>query len=81
MTNTQKAEPSFFMQYIIKARSMKKFLLFLFLSATVALNYAALDDITTGSEPNFYAEYAVIIGSAAIWILLIRKNRRQAPVR
>ena len=48
----------------------------------VLLDYAALDDITTGSQPHFYAEYAMLTVSvlffvALSWALVMRRKLRQ----
>ena len=48
----------------------------------VLLDYAALDDITTGSQPHFYAEYAMLAVSvmffaALSWGFALRRRLRQ----
>lgn len=45
------------------------------------LDWAALDDITTGTEPDFYGEYAILIISVVVWgvmsyIVLRRRFKR-----
>ena len=42
---------------------MKKFLAIAAVFVILALDWAALDDITTGREPDFTAEYAILITS------------------
>lgn len=42
------------------------------------LDWAALDDITTGNEPDYWGEYAILIGSVIIFIILglfLRKRK------
>jgi hypothetical protein len=36
------------------------------------LDYAALDDITTGNEPNYFGEYIFLLWSLAVFALLIQ---------
>jgi len=36
----------------------------------LALDWAALDDITTGQEPNYTGEYAMLIISVIIFVFL-----------
>ncbi len=48
-------------------------------AAMLVLSFAALDDITTGTEPNFYLEYAMLFATG-LWFLmllvpLLRKGR------
>ncbi len=38
--------------------------------ALLLLDWAALDDITTGNEPNYQGEYAILIGSVIIFVVL-----------
>ena len=55
-------------------------LVWLGIVALVLLNWAALDDITTGNEPNFIVEYTVVSGSVlllAAWVAL--RWRRKDP--
>ncbi|MBK8042660.1 MAG: hypothetical protein IPN20_16255 [Haliscomenobacter sp.] len=47
--------------------------------AVLVLSFAALDDITTGTEPNFYLEYTMLF-VAGLWFInllapLLRKGR------
>ena len=39
--------------------------------ALLLLDVAALDDITTGNQPNFYAEYAMLGISAPLLVALV----------
>ena len=41
------------------------------------LDYAALDDITTGNEPNNVGEYLTLIISIPIFYLLIKRIRNK----
>jgi len=41
------------------------------------LDWAALDDITTGNEPNYFGEYGILLVSAAIFLWLWKKKRNQ----
>lgn len=43
------------------------------LVAILLLDWAALDDITTGNEPNYYLEYLTLAGSVLIFGFLIFK--------
>ena len=49
---------------------MKKLLLAGFVIILLLLDFAALDDITTGNEPSYIEEYAILIVSAIIFVLL-----------
>lgn len=40
----------------------------------VLLALAALDDITTGAEPNFYYEYAMLVVSFPLLVWLARRH-------
>jgi hypothetical protein len=40
-----------------------------------ALDYAALDDITTGFEPNFAAEWVMLVLSVPVGWLALRRLR------
>ena len=49
--------------------------------ALLLLDVAALDDITTGNQPNFYAAYAMLgisvpLLAALVWILSRLRQRR-----
>ena len=46
------------------------------LTALAALDFAALDDITTGVEPSFTAEWATLILSVPVAWLTLRWMRR-----
>ena len=46
---------------------MKKLLVSLFIFAVLALDWVALDDITTGIEPNYTGEYLILILSLLIF--------------
>jgi hypothetical protein len=49
---------------------MKKFVGLMLVILFLLLDYAALDDITTGNEPNFYGEYAFLLASVPLLILV-----------
>lgn len=49
---------------------MKKLLVIFTILALLVLDYAALDDITTGNEPNFYLEY-IMLGFSALFFAII----------
>lgn len=63
---------------------MKKLLIGITVTAILALNIAALDDITTGSEPNYTGEWAIVIGSmvllAALIVRKVWKHKIATPV-
>jgi hypothetical protein len=49
----------------------KRALLWLGVIALVLLNWAALDDITTGNEPDFTLEWAIVTASVllfGVWV-------------
>jgi len=52
---------------------MKKVLFVTLILITLALDWAALDDITTGREPDFTAEYIILVVSVPILIFSISK--------
>ena len=52
----------------------KKLLLWLIIGDILLLDYTALDDITTGNEPNFMEEYAILILSALFFTYLVLKR-------
>lgn len=55
----------------------RRILVILVISVFILLDWAALDDITTGNEPNYWGEYAILLVSAAIFAYLLwRKIRR-----
>jgi len=41
----------------------------------LGLDWAALNDITTGNEPNYFGEYGILLVSAAIFLWLWKKKR------
>ena len=48
------------------------------------LDYTALDDITTGSQPHFHAEYAMLAVSllffaALAWALALKRRMQRNP--
>lgn len=49
---------------------MKKFLLPLFILILLALDWAAFNDISQG-EPQVFEEYAVIVGSIVVFMLIL----------
>ncbi|KKU43322.1 MAG: hypothetical protein UX59_C0022G0008 [Microgenomates group bacterium GW2011_GWA1_46_7] len=55
---------------------MKKFLAIAAVFVILALDWAALDDITTGREPDFTAEYAILITSlpALLFVRYLYRN-------
>lgn len=38
------------------------------------LDWAALDDITTGNEPDYFKEYAILFFSVAVFIFIFSKR-------
>lgn len=52
---------------------MRKFLLIISFVVLILLDWAALDDITTGNEPSFVGEYAILIISVPLLILIARQ--------
>jgi hypothetical protein len=58
---------------------MNRSLAYTILAVLAFLDYAALDDITTGVEPNFTAEWVMLVVSVPITWLLIRRLRKPAP--
>jgi len=61
---------------------MRRAVIMLAIAILLALDWAALDDITTGMEPRFAGEYATLIASVPavgmLWLWL-RKKRGGAP--
>lgn len=56
----------------------KRALVWIGVVALVLLNWAALDDITTGSQPNFILEYSFVIASVLLlvgWLYLSWRRR------
>lgn len=49
---------------------MKKVATVIAILVLLALDWAALDDITTGNEPNYIGEYLILVGSLVIFALL-----------
>lgn len=60
---------------------MKRALIVILLFALLALDWAALDDITTGNEPDYYGEYAILLGSIVVFAAIgwIQLNRKRSP--
>jgi len=60
---------------------MKKFLAIAAVFVILALDWAALDDITTGREPDFTAEYAILITSlpALLFVRYLYRNSNKTP--
>lgn len=54
--------------------SMKKIIMWIAVIALLVLDWLALDDITTGSEPDFYLEYAILIASFLFFAFVCYKN-------
>lgn len=50
---------------------MKKLVVAIIILALILIDFAALDDITTGSEPSFILEYSILTVSAFIFTILI----------
>ncbi len=46
---------------------MKKVLVWGNVLSLLALDWAALDDITTGNEPNFFLEYTILLISVLVF--------------
>jgi hypothetical protein len=49
---------------------MKKLFFIILVVALLLLDYAALDDITTGNEPSYGLEYLMLIFSSVIFLAL-----------
>jgi len=54
-----------------------KRLLWLAVVVLLALDWAALDDITTGREPSFLGEYLTLALSVPVIVFLLRAARKQ----
>ncbi|OGC69594.1 hypothetical protein A2415_03405 [candidate division WWE3 bacterium RIFOXYC1_FULL_39_7] len=54
-------------------KQLQKVIITIIVLVLLALDYAALDDITTGNEINFYLEYSILLVSLAIYLILIYK--------
>ncbi len=52
---------------------MQKLLLWVIAIIFLILDWAALDDITTGNESNYYMEYATLLSSLVFFSLLCYK--------
>ncbi len=50
---------------------LKKIGLIIFILVILLLDFAALDDITTGNEPTLFGEYAMLAASVVIFAVLI----------
>lgn len=49
---------------------MKKWIVGIIVIVLFVFDWAALDDITTGSEPNYVGEYAVLLVSVIIYMFI-----------
>ena len=56
-------------------RKSEKWLKRLLVVGLLLLDWAALDDITTGNEPNYMGEYLVLVMSGVIFLWLWRKRK------
>ena len=65
----------------ITMSTIKRLSVWIGVLALVLLNWAALDDITTGSQPSFILEYSVVGASVLVLIgaLLLSWRRRSGP--
>jgi hypothetical protein len=52
----------------------KKYILPLLVMILLALDWTALDDITTGNEPDYWLEYDTLLFSIIIFVLLTYSN-------
>ncbi|KKU12272.1 MAG: hypothetical protein UX19_C0003G0027 [Candidatus Woesebacteria bacterium GW2011_GWA1_45_8] len=59
---------------------MKKFLLGTLVIGLLLLDFAALDDITTGNEPNLYGEYLILTASALIFGFFLSRLIRKRVI-
>ena len=58
---------------------MKRVLAVVGVFVILALDWLALDDITTGHQPNFYAEWTFLLLSLpALWALCVVARKRRA---
>lgn len=55
---------------------MKKILIFSLVTIFLALDFAALDDITTGNEPNYFLEYLVLGLSVVVFAVIFLKRKK-----
>ena len=53
------------------AKGLVKNPLFYFVFLVMLLDFAALDDITTGNEPNYWGEWDILFASAFFFGLII----------
>jgi hypothetical protein len=53
----------------------EKWLKRLLVIGLLLLDWAALDDITTGNEPNYWGEYLTLVVSGVIFLWLWRKRK------
>lgn len=51
--------------------SVKRVIMGVVIGVLLLLDWAALDDITTGNEPNYSGEYFILIISVVIYAILI----------
>ncbi len=56
---------------------MKKILLRLLVVGLLVLDWLALDDITTGNEPNYIGEWSVLAGSVVVFGVLIWLKKKK----
>ncbi|OGZ33655.1 MAG: hypothetical protein A2Y98_01845 [Candidatus Portnoybacteria bacterium RBG_19FT_COMBO_36_7] len=57
----------------------------LLIFVTIVFDWLALDDIITGSEPNYFDEYAILAASAVFFGVLayayLRKKKKEQPLK
>jgi len=51
---------------MVKSKKVALIIIFIFL----LLDFAALDDVTTGSEPSFVGEYAMLVVSIPVFVVV-----------
>jgi hypothetical protein len=56
---------------------MKKILSLALIAILLILSLLALDDITTGNEPNYYLEYAFLAVSIIIIFIIVFRLKRK----
>ena len=56
---------------------VKKILLRLLVVGLLVLDWLALDDITTGNEPNYIGEWSVLAGSVVVFGVLIWLKKKK----
>lgn len=54
---------------------MKRYILILTAVILLILDWLALDDITTGSEPNYYGECAILFLSFLFFVYIFRSRK------